>query len=140
MRKLNQEKIVRLLDANFNRVQEGLRVCEDVNRFIFDQKSWTRQYKDIRHKLRDIQTKMFIAKAKAVQSRDIGRDVGKAPNPLELKRKNVKDIFWANSQRVKEALRVLEEFAKLMDVRSAVELKNIRYSIYALERKVAAKF
>lgn len=139
-RSVEQEKIIRVLDANFNRAQEGLRVCEDISRFILDQESWTKQYKDLRHELSLGQTKMFRRQPKAIKFRDIQADVGKGSTALELKRRNVQDVFLANSQRVKESLRVLEEFAKLMNSRLAVEFKSIRYQLYALERKVAAKF
>jgi len=140
VRALEQKKIIRVLDANFNRVHEALRVCEDVSRFVLDQKGWTKQYKDIRHDLVAVQAGMLRNRNQAIGSRDIEGDVGKGSTFLELKRRNVKDIFLANSQRTKESLRVLEEFAKLMNIRFAVELKNIRYHIYALERKVVTKF
>ena len=46
-----QEKILRVIDANFNRAREGLRVCEDVCRFFCDHKSLTVKYKLLRHEL-----------------------------------------------------------------------------------------
>jgi hypothetical protein len=46
------------------------------------------------------------------------------------------DVFYANSQRAKESLRVLEEFAKLRDRRLAEDLKKLRYQVYALEKNV----
>ena len=45
----------------------------------------------------------------------------------ELKRENLSDIFYANAQRVKESLRVLEEVTKLLDPRCALKLKKLRY-------------
>lgn len=44
-------KLSRIVDANFNRAKEGLRVCEDICRYGFDLKKETRQLKDIRHAL-----------------------------------------------------------------------------------------
>jgi len=55
-------------------------------------------------------------------------------------RKNFLDIYFASMQRVKESLRVLEEFAKLKDKQIAVEFKHLRYSLYSIERKSARAF
>ena len=66
-------------------------------------------------------------------------DVGKKIFVNELKRENFKDIFFANIQRVKESVRVLEEFAKLRQKSAALKLKKIRYALYELEKKILPK-
>jgi thiamine-phosphate pyrophosphorylase len=134
MRRVKQDKIFRVIDANFNRAKEGLRVCEDITRFVLDQKGNTKKYKAIRHAL--TQACSLVLKERCLSSRSIEADVGKQTTVLELKRKTVKDIFYANSQRVKESVRVLEEFFKLIDSKQVLALKKIRYQVYALERKV----
>ena len=134
MRKDSDKKIGRVMDANFNRAKEGLRVCEDVCRFVLDAKGSTRNYKTVRHQLTEILSGLKIKDV--IRSRNIERDVGRASTPVEFKRKNVMDIFYANSQRVKESIRVLEEFAKLRDKKVAEGLKNLRYRVYALEKNV----
>ncbi len=45
------EKIERLIDANLNRLKEGIRVIEDINRYIFDDASLTSTLKQLRHTL-----------------------------------------------------------------------------------------
>jgi len=132
--KRNDKKLDRIIDANFNRAKEGLRVCEDVCRFILDAKSITRNYKNVRHQLTDIIGSLKIAKV--ISSREITKDVGRRSTVIEFKRNGAMDIFYANSQRVKESIRVLEEFTKLRDKRIAENLKNLRYKIYALEKNV----
>ena len=127
------KKLYRIIDANFNRAKEGLRVCEDICRFIFDQKTNTRQYKKIRHQLTDFVNSLSLDKL--IDARDIKRDVGKKTIDKELKRKNVSDIFSANSQRVKEAIRVLEEFSKLLNPTVSQKFKKLRYELYAMEKK-----
>ena len=67
---------------------------------------------------------------------DTRKDIGKKSNVTEFKRKRVEDVFFANSQRAKESIRVLEEFTKLFNKRLSQSLKNIRYKIYALEKKI----
>jgi len=135
--KINEKKLLRIIDANFNRAKEGLRVCEDVCRFILDDGAKTRQFKALRHRLSEKVS--VLSFGKLVDCRNIDGDVGKRSTAVELKRRNVSDIFYANSQRSKESLRVLEEFAKLINPRLGEDLKKIRYQIYALEKKVIAQ-
>ena len=75
-----------------------------------------------------------------IESRNIEGDVGKLSTAKEFCRSNVVDIFYANSQRGKESIRVLEEFFKLINNEQAQELKTLRYQIYAIEKKVTAEF
>jgi len=132
--KQNDKKLNRIFDANFNRAKEGLRVCEDICRFVLDAKNPTRSYKIIRHQLTSIMGTLNISDV--IDSRDIGRDVGRKSTAAEFKRNGVIDIFYANSQRVKESIRVLEEFTKLRNKKHAENLKKLRYKIYALEKNV----
>lgn len=44
-------KIERLIDANLNRIKEGIRVIEDVNRYIYDDAALSSTLKQLRHKL-----------------------------------------------------------------------------------------
>jgi len=125
--------LYRILDANFNRVKEGLRVCEDLCRYGWDQKTLTRAFKDIRHEVTRIIAVLDIQKA--LEARHIQGDVGRETSVSESKRKNISAVFWANCQRVKESLRVLEDVTKLIDVRVSIRLKALRYKVYALEQK-----
>jgi len=151
---LDQKKIYRIIDANFNRAKEGLRVCEDICRFIYDTKADTRTYKLIRHRLTDILSSLEIDKV--IDSRNVSGDVGQQSVEIEFKRNDIKDIFYANSQRIKESIRVLEEFTKLFPTQKissskaqrgsakfgnniAQNLKIIRYKIYVLEKKIVSK-
>ncbi|MBF0385234.1 MAG: thiamine-phosphate pyrophosphorylase [Candidatus Omnitrophica bacterium] len=135
--KINKQKILRVLDANFNRAKEGLRVCEDICRFWLNDVKLSKGYKDIRHKLTEaintLELKALIA------SRDIEGDVGKGSSLSEKDRKGLSDIFFANSQRVKESTRVLEEFAKLLDKDISGRIKEVRYGAYDLEKKIAGR-
>lgn len=130
----DKKQLYRVIDANFNRAKEGLRVCEDVCRFVLNQTAATKKYKDIRHNLTGIIGSLTLKKI--VEARNITGDVGRVTTDSELKRKKVSDIFYANSQRVKESIRVLEEFAKILNTRQSQKLKTIRYECYELERKI----
>lgn len=133
MPKQDKDKIYRVIDANINRLKEGIRVCEDVIRFfVEDSKIWI-EFKKIRHSIFST-VKGLDKRYKLLQTRDIVKDIGKKSLAQELKRNNIQEIFFANIQRAKESLRVLEEFSKLINKRKAVEFKNIRYRLYELER------
>jgi len=137
VKKSPDKSLYRILDANFNRAKEGLRVCEDLCRYIWDQKTLTRTFKDVRHELTGIMAGLDIQKA--LEARHIQGDVGRATSVSESKRDNIDAVFCANIQRVKESLRVLEEVTKLMDARVASRLKVLRYKVYALEQKVIGR-
>jgi thiamine-phosphate pyrophosphorylase len=133
MKKNPDKSLYRILDANFNRAKEGLRVGEDLCRYVWNQTALTRTFKNLRHELTEII--MGLGIDKAVEARYIQGDVGRATTISESKRTDIKAVFAANVQRVKESLRVLEEVTKLIDVRISSKLKVLRYKVYALEQK-----
>ncbi len=126
-------ELYRMIDANLNRAKEGLRVCEDVCRYVWDEKILTRDYKNVRHGLTNA-VAMIDAKG-LLAARDILTDVGRSSSKSEMNRPDVKALFWANNQRVKESLRVLEEASKLFNPAVSAEIKKLRYAIYAIETK-----
>jgi thiamine-phosphate pyrophosphorylase len=125
----------RIIDANTNRAVEGLRVMEDVVRFVIENKTITRQLKIMRSKVRK-SYKILIDNDSHYHHRKAIKDVGrKSYTRSERKRRNIKDIFTANAKRVQEALRVLEEFAKLIDPKQGKIYKNLRFKLYEIEKK-----
>jgi thiamine-phosphate pyrophosphorylase len=125
----------RILDANINRAKEGLRVCEEVARFIINSRPLTAAFKNLRHGI-DSALLYLPSRKKIIMHRDAGCDIGKEILGNELTRNNIADIFMANLQRAKESVRVLEEFSKLYAKKPALLFKAIRYRIYTLEKKV----
>ena len=134
MQSATHKELERALDANFNRAKEALRVCEDIFRFIEDDARLTRRIKNIRHALTESVTTAWLKKI--LSAREVDSDIGRGSTKLEMKRSNVNDVLWANLQRAKESLRVLEELLKLFDLKAAQRLKNFRYKVYALEKEI----
>ena len=129
-----------MIDANLNRVKEGLRVCEEVTRFILDDRSLTSKFKTLRHHV-DLAAADCPDRDHLLASRASKKDVGRTVSiHSELQRSGYRDIFLANIQRVKESIRVLEEFSKLNRVDAAVKFKALRYDVYELEKKAIKKF
>jgi thiamine-phosphate pyrophosphorylase len=133
------DSLNRIIDANINRAKEGLRVCEEITRFILDSRQLTSEFKTIRHKIDTIIKRLPINLPDLLKTRESLKDVGKNIYINELKRNNLKDIFFANIQRVKESIRVLEEFTKLINKNLAVKFKKIRYDLYEIEKKAAKR-
>lgn len=125
---MHAAKIERLIDANLNRLKEGMRVIEDINRYIYDNASFASSLKQLRHKLQGAYDQNRL------QYRDIENDVQKESIPSELERQNLHDLLIANFSRAQESARVLEETFKLKDAGFAELFKEIRYALYGLEK------
>lgn len=135
-----KRQIYRIIDVNLNRSREGLRVCEEICRFVLEDKSLTDELKRLRHKITGC-IRYYPARLKGVVSaRDSEKDIAKAAHPLERKRRSWKEISLANIERVKESLRVLEEFSKLIDGKSADRFKRLRFKSYDIEKKLILRF
>ncbi|KPK42783.1 MAG: hypothetical protein AMJ78_01335 [Omnitrophica WOR_2 bacterium SM23_29] len=135
-----KRKIYRIIDANLNRSREGLRVCEEIARFILNDKSLTKEFKALRHRITNCIRDFPAQLGEIVSTRDAEGDVGRQSRPSENKRRNWKEIFLANLERVKESLRVLEEFSKLVDKKIADRFKKIRFKLYDIEKKLISRF
>jgi thiamine-phosphate pyrophosphorylase len=126
--------MLRISDANFNRCSEGLRVLEEVARFVLNHSDLTARLKHIRHRLANCHSKI---EPQLLSSRDSAADVGAESNvSSEYLRRDVTAIVVANSRRVQESLRVIEEFSKLPQVTfiDAKTIEQIRFELYELER------
>lgn len=130
--------MLRLIDANLNRMGEGLRVLEDIARFHLDDAGLSRQLKTLRHELLE-----GVDSLKLLAARKAAEDVGASMKlPGEIERADIPRVVIANSRRVQESLRVLEEFAKLADTPLAVEpvrFEHARFSVYEVEQKLVSR-
>jgi len=131
--KINQDtdrsKLFRLIDANLNRLKEGVRVIEDINRYLYDNREVASKLKSLRH-LAKIENYLDL-----LPHRDIQNDVLKESVKSEMEREDIGGILLANYKRTQEAARVLEESFKLIDPGKSEEFKKIRYELYDLEKE-----
>ncbi len=135
----DKKDIYRILDANLNRAREGLRVVEEVVRFLWKDEKLSKKLKSLRHRITKISQENFDQKL-LLKYRDSQSDLGaKGMGFYEGKRKDVTTIVQANLRRTEEALRVLEEFGKLIKKDSAESFKNLRFKIYTLEKEIWSK-
>ncbi|MCU0641717.1 MAG: thiamine phosphate synthase [Candidatus Margulisbacteria bacterium] len=119
---------------NLNRATEGLRVVEEVCRFVLEDQQLTVKLKTLRGELSRIVPPSLLA------HRDSQGDVGREPYTSdEGRRAKVEDVFRANMKRAQEAVRVLEEFAKLLKPVYGQKFKALRFALYTLEKELASR-
>ncbi|MCL4219854.1 MAG: thiamine phosphate synthase [Phycisphaerales bacterium] len=124
----------RIIDANANRAREGLRVLEEIARFHLDDALLSGALKQTRHDLMDEVEKLPISVRDRMIARDTPEDVGTGISTArEQERNSVDALAGSNSARVSEALRVLEETAKLAGA-SGAGFERLRYRLYEIER------
>ncbi len=128
-------RVYRVLDVNFNRLREGLRVVEDYSRLVCDD-SLALQIKDMRHRLRLLlDEKLTLA---CLRERRAATDIGRHTfTDSEAERSDWQAILLANLKRAQEAARVIEECSKLVEEPQLSQgIKALRFELYELERGV----
>ncbi len=121
--------MLRLLDANLNRAREGLRVLEDISRFVLNDRPLTRE-------LRQLRLQLVVGTPGEVgllSARDVEGDVGAGRPGGE--REGLSSLVLANAKRAQEALRVLEEGAPL-EGWDPSPFQKARLALYDLEKRL----
>ena len=114
----------RIIDANINRANEGLRCVEEYARFILNNKEITTKLKNIRH---EISLYFNINYENLIKSRNTIEDVGTNIKNISKETKST-SVIIANLKRIQEALRVLSEYGGLNE--------KYRYEIYTVEKEI----
>jgi len=139
-----------MIDANLNRSSEGLRVLEDVARFLLNDAELSQRLKALRH---DLAQETKSLGTGLVYQRDSEQDVGrphsgslpsreKKLNMEKTSLKGLSDLVTANAKRVEESLRVMEELAKLPEISpmlNSARFEQARFAIYTLERDLVSR-
>ena len=128
-----QPAVWRILDANFDRAREGLRIIEEWCRFALNDTQMANECKQMRQELGQWHTPEIRS------ARNTAGDVGTAlSHPREEQRAGIEQLLQANLCRVQEALRVLEEYGKLYSASLSSGCKQMRYRVYTLESSLLA--
>jgi len=129
------EGIYRMIDANLHRAAEGLRVLMDIARFVCDDVGASGRLKAVRHGLFEAVETLPSYYAKAVQARDAEEDVGRSAGAGVMgRRHDLPDLYLANLHRSQEALRALEECAKLISPVLGSQLEDLRFTLYSVDK------
>ena len=136
---------LRMIDANLNRSSEGLRVLEDVARFVLNNAEISQRLRTLRHNLAEKTKSLSVG---LLYYRDSEHDVGahysehKGQTMEATSLRSLLDLVTANAKRVEESLRVIEELAKLPEMNSMLSsagFEQTRFALYNLERDLISK-
>ena len=130
-----QKSIYRIIDANFNRAREALRVIEEFCRFALNSEPLTERTKQLRHELSFLISR--IDQGCLIAARDTLADVGAGKTVQnQISRTDLKDCFTAAAKRLPEALRALGEMTQTLNPDLAQKIENLRFTAYTLEKDV----
>ncbi|MBN2332685.1 MAG: thiamine phosphate synthase [Deltaproteobacteria bacterium] len=131
----SNQSVFRLLDANLNRLREGLRVVEDYCRLVDNNRVFA-QLKDLRHQLQNLFP--LALQQRCLEARQADADIGSSTfSSTEALRPDTRAVAVANLKRGQEAARVIEEYAKSINEPSVSQgAKALRFSLYTLEQEV----
>jgi thiamine-phosphate pyrophosphorylase len=122
----------RLLDANANRAREGLRVVEDTARFVLERADASAALRTLRHRLDALVRDHY---ATLLKHRDVDNDPGRK-NASTPHRGGVPALLASNFKRCEEALRVMEEYGRVISPKAVSGVQAIRYQVYLWEKKL----
>jgi len=123
-------ELFRVIDANLNRLKEGIRVVEDIMRYRDNNSQLSRKLKALRHLAKVDEYKELLL------NRDSINDVLRPTQESELNRTDMQSILIANFKRGQESARVLEELFKLHSTQQSENFKHIRYELYNIEKEI----
>lgn len=127
-----------MIDANLNRAREAMRTLEDVARFAWNDAGLAEEAKSLRHALQGAVA--AIPADRLARSRDVAGDVGTTlAGAHEYSRADASSIAVAAGKRLTEALRVIEEAAKIVDPEVARAVESVRYRAYALDARATMR-
>jgi len=131
---------LRIIDANLNRIGEGLRLLEDLARLLLNDTALTQQLKTMRH---EILKGDWPFQQQLLQARNSEGDVGiSLEAPGDAKQRELPLMVVANARRVQESLRVMEELAKVPGTKPKLDperFKQARFNLYTIEQTLLAK-
>jgi thiamine-phosphate pyrophosphorylase len=128
----NEEGVWRLLDANANRLREGLRVVEDTARFVLNRPGAAKAFRSLRHEFDGLIRGHYQP---LVSHRDVERDSGRTNRSVSY-RGGVSELVIANIKRCEEALRVFEEYGRVLSPRAVGIAQKLRFRVYQWEKRL----
>lgn len=137
MSKLSNDQF-RIIDANINRLGEGLRVLEEFARMTLNDTVMTQKLKNMRHKTVKIDAELY---KELLRARDAVGDIGVNMDVEgENNGRDAQGIIAANAKRAQESLRVLEEMAKIPALKlNSEQYRKARFELYTIEKELIAR-
>jgi thiamine-phosphate pyrophosphorylase len=128
----------RIADVNFNRLNESLKLIEDVIRFSLENKQLLQDVRKIRTRFLEVKKRAPITLV--ISKRSSKYDLGRPAVFDRGGHRSEKDLVVANITRAKEAARILEEILRMEPAKVSHIMKDIRFRLYDLERALFAYY
>lgn len=125
-------RTARIIDANLNRLLEGLKVIEDITRLGLNNRNLLRSVRALRNR---VGRETRSLRHRVLSARDSEQDPGRGDRFDRLRRRDLADVLMANFRRAQESSRVLEELLKVEEPALSPKLKAVRFRLYDLEKK-----
>lgn len=130
----SKQSSYRILDANLNRASEGLRVAEDVCRFHWNLPGLARELKELRHALLEAGSAVGASRRSLLEARDTEGDVGRVTASTNVQALPLPEVASRNIQRVREAMRAIEETCRSVRPALVERFEALRYQLYSVEK------
>lgn len=132
-----QNQIYRHIDVCLNRIQEGIRVVDEIVRFYLEDEELLKLLKELRHQVKNF---FEIDDYYLLTARDSENDLGfNFIANGEGARSSIKNIAKASLKRIIESLRILEEYAKLPELKCNINIEKVRQQMYAVEKNIVLR-
>jgi thiamine-phosphate pyrophosphorylase len=123
---------LRIIDVNLNRLDESLKIIEDIARFHLESGNLLSRTRKIRRVFLDL--KRSLPMEAIIGARQSHLDLGRKAEFDSRTKKSTTATILSNLTRAREAARTIEETLKTIDTRLSSRMKEIRFQIYDIER------
>jgi thiamine-phosphate pyrophosphorylase len=131
------KETLRIIDANLDRATEGLRVLEDIARFVLDAAVLAGGLKEVRHQLHQALAQSTF---QLIEARDVAGDIGREAVVEKESAVGLIDTVTANARRVEQSLRVLEELSRSPEAETTgAVFEQARYKVYGFEKELVGR-
>ncbi|WP_026478767.1 thiamine phosphate synthase [Alkaliphilus transvaalensis] len=125
--------LYRIVDVNVNRVSEGIRVLEDLARFVYEVPTITDDLRKLRHQVRKTMNRIPLTNYRDA-AKDIGFEI--SVNSSLDKKESISNLVEANFKRVQEGIRSIEETLKVLGHYEESKIyEALRFHSYEIERR-----
>lgn len=125
--------MLRIIDVNINRLDESLKLIEDVIRFQLEQRQLLTQIRKIRNDF--LYLKKALPLTQTIGARRSHKDLGRKHKFDSDTKKDQTGLILSAFSRAKESSRTIEEALKAVIPRLSSSTKKIRFQIYDLEKE-----
>ncbi len=125
---------LRIVDVNLNRLDESLKLIEDLTRFHLENRKLLAKIREIRKNF--LKFKQAAPLQQIIAARKSQRDLGRGARFDTNQKKGAGNLLISNFSRAKESSRIIEETLKGMRTDLSRTMKEIRFQIYDLEKDI----